>query len=588
MKRKLISHEGFDKLNEGSFCVVENELAQAEDVISKVVGVKGLKLNCFNESTVIYETPSKTFLHANYKMNDKKIVLENIEELIIDEQSAKQKSKAIVSKMVEEMLQKNDAKANDLFKEYLSLPMVRKNLLESKAPPFVKKDKKDGKKDDEDKKNGFFGKKDDDKKDKKFKFKKVAKKKIQEWSTLSENVLNYVDFHNFSPTMKDTKASHDEKGNVVALSIPNSHLRNEGKLLSFNWKVLDTEVKVLRSKAMNVTEDTNFSRAMSDLKKCNNLSDNKALETTLANVVQAWPHLIYLTQSELAAKISEALETAGETNYDDQTCEFMAEAILRTVVEAYSERASKIIRLSGTTIKDKSDDFYEDFQRVTKDFYKSIDESMKTEMQVFTDLYNALVEVYRTAQGESNEVVRSEANGFLHELKSVLEQESKPTLELAEQVASWLVNLVETNLEGNAWDVSNSPHMTIVGDHPQMAKNASKGYTPSSDFSGDWGDSAPVSDGKSYKGNLANVMRNDSWGNWSSEETYPGLTNPYAKGVDATWTMKGEKGVDKETDGLVFDAEGDKTWPGLTNPYCPKAETPQSYKAKTDNLVIDQ
>jgi hypothetical protein len=266
----------------------------------------------------------------------------------------------------------------------------------------------------------------------------------------------------------------------------------------------------------------------------------------------------------------------------------MAEAILRTAIEAYSDRATKIMRLSGATFKDKSDDFYEDFQRVAKVFYKSVDESMKVEMQVFTDLYNALVEVYRMAQGESNEAVRSEANDFLHEIKSILEEETKPSLVLAEQVASWLVNLVETNIEGHGWDVSNTPHMTVVGDHPQMAKNAQKGYTPSSDFSGDWGDPAPVSDGKSYKGNLANVMRNDSWGNWSSEDTYPGLKNPEAKGVDATWTMKGEKGVDKETDGLVYDGESGKTWPGLENPYCPKAETPQSYKMKSDNLVVDQ
>jgi hypothetical protein len=265
----------------------------------------------------------------------------------------------------------------------------------------------------------------------------------------------------------------------------------------------------------------------------------------------------------------------------------MAEGILRTAIDAYAERASKIVRLSGVTLKDKSDDFYEDFRRVTNAFYKSLDESLKEEMQVYTDLYNALVEVYKVAQSESNELIRSEANEYLRELKSVLEQESKPNLELAEQVAGWLVNLVETNLEGNDWDVSNSPHITTVGDHPQMAKNAQKGYSPASDFSGDWGDSAPVSDGKNYKGNLANIMRTDSWGNWSSEETYPGLTNPYAKGVDATWTMKGEKGVDKE-DGLAFDGPDKDTWPNLDNPYCPKAETPQSYKMKSDNLVVDQ
>jgi hypothetical protein len=216
-----------------------------------------------------------------------------------------------------------------------------------------------------------------------------------------------------------------------------------------------------------------------------------------------------------------------------------------------------------------------------------LDESNTVEMQVFVDLYEAFRQIHRGAEREGNNALKAEASSFLRELHPIVSQEIEPNLDVAIDAAAWLNNFVETNLEMHPWNVSNSTHISINGDHPQMAKNAAHPYKPSADFSGDWGDTAPVSDGKSYKGGLADEMRSRSWGNIGGNDTYPSLDNPYVPKPFGDYKIKGEKDIDGDS-GLLGHEGGSDTWPDLQNPYVPKAETPQSYKMKSDDLVVDQ
>jgi hypothetical protein len=215
------------------------------------------------------------------------------------------------------------------------------------------------------------------------------------------------------------------------------------------------------------------------------------------------------------------------------------------------------------------------------------------EMQVFVDLYEAIREVHVIAGEEGNEELQSEAASYLDELAAVIKQEAEPTLELAADAADWLDTIVESNLESQAWNISNTPHITVTGDHPEMAKKARQSYSPASDFSANFNDPAPVSQGNWSMGKggpEAQEMRNRSWGNESGSETYPSLQNPYVPKPFGTYTMKGEKGVDKASDATAQWSSGD-TWPELQNPYVPKAETPQSYKmnkGKEADLVVDK
>jgi hypothetical protein len=616
MKRKLINYDVFQKINEESLSKSEKELVEAEEVLAKALGEEELSLHCFDESSATYETLDKSYIHATYRLDGNNIVFENIEQLVIDNSSAREKGREILRKMFDECLKENNATADALFKEYISLPFVRRDLAEGTEawveqpnkpkkkgkpqPPWLAQKRAEAKKRNQKlvspalkaqkkreaetlKKRGGPGT------HVHFRFKPQTKKKMKEWYGISENVLNYIDYQEFGPIAKDSEVKRDDNGNVIAIRIPNTHARNEGKILSFNWKTLNTDCMVLRAKMKNLAEDVNFCKAMADLRKCNAMSDNKRLQEVLEAIVVRWPNVIYLTQAELAGSIATALETVGETSYDDQTCTFMAEGILRTAFEAYNERVQRIVKLSGMKVE-STDDAYIDFQNIVERFFKFLDENTKLEMQVFVDLYNALVEVYRLGHEEGNEFLMGEASSFLKELKGVVDQTVEPTLELAGEVAAWLMHLVETNLESEDWDVSNTPHQTIVGDHPQMAKNAQKGYTPASDFSGDWGDVAPVSDGKSYKGGLADEMRKDAWGNWANDDTWPSLDNPYVPKA-GVWTMKGEKGADVDgTDDWSRYTSND-TWPNLQNPYVPKEAGGvggRGYKMKSDNLVVDK
>jgi hypothetical protein len=617
MRRKLVNFEVFQKISDGSLTKAEKELIQAEEVLAKAIGEEQLTLHCFDDSTVTYETLDKSYVHASYSLDKNNVIFENIQQLVIDESSAKQASQDLLRKMFDEVLSKNENAADAHFKEYIELPFVRRSFMEGESQVWVEPKGKSHKKGkpqppwlshkraEAKKKNQRFvstsekqrAKRERETLKKRFgsgshvhiRFKPQTKKKVSEWYGLTENVFSYLDYQEFGPAAASSDVNRDDKGNVLAVRIPNSKSRNEGKILSFNWKTLNTDLMILRSKMKNLAEDVNFCKAMADLRRCNALSDSKRLQEVLEAIVVRWPNVIYLAQTELSEAISKALDTIGETAYDDQVCAFMAEGILRTAAGAYDERVDKIMKLSGVKFE-TSEDKYMDFQKVAHKFYKFVDENSLLEMQVFVDLYNALVEVYKVAHEEGNEFLMGETTSYLKELKTVIDRDAEPTMELAGDVAAWLRNLVETNLESETWKVSNTPHMTVSGDHPQMAKNASKPYNPSSDFSGDWGDPLPVSDGKSYKGGLADEMRKSSWGNMANNDTWPALDNPYVPKA-GEWTMKGEKGADKSGDSDWSRWQSSDTWPSLQNPYVPKAETPDSYKmnhGKEDDLVVEK
>lgn len=606
MKRKLIDFEVFRKIKDDSLSSAETELTEAEDVLARALNVDQLQLHCFGESDVTYETPDKSYIHASYQMNEKAILFENIEELVIDEQTSKKEARSLLTSMVEELLKNNETKAEGAFMQYLTMPTVRRSLMEGKFI-FGGEDKKDkgkgkdmpfGGKKKKKKKGGFpFGGKKDkfEKKGEELKFQvKASKKMVKEWLALTENVSNYLDYQQFGPVMQQSEAKRDDKGNVVALKIPTTHVRNEGKILNMTFKhMLDTELKVMRGKMKTVHEDQAFCRAMADLRKCNAVSDQQGLQDVLEAVVTRWPELLYLTQTELAESISIALETLGEANYDDQMCSFMAEGILMTAVNAYSERVNKIVRLSGAEL-DKTA-VYESFQALVHKFYPSLDEVTQLEMQVFVDLYNALVDVHEVACTDRNEGLAEAVTGYLRELHAVLKQEAEPTLELAGEVASWLSSLVESNVPGaeETWNVSNSTHQTIVGDHPRMSWAAKQDASPSK-FPGDWGGKLPVSDGKSYKGGGEEEMRDRSWGQAGPrDDMWPSLKNPYVPKPFGDYKMKEPSAVNSgDSDWSRWQSKD--TWPNLQNPYVPtavlgrKAMTPQNYKMKSDNLVIDK
>lgn len=607
MKRSLVSFEAFKKLEEHSATTAEFELIEAEDLLAQALGVEDLQLHCFGEADATYKTINGTFVHASYTLNDNKLTLENVQELVIDEETEKNESKKILRDMLDSVLEDNNEKATEQLHDYLELPAAKRamlgetafkvsvskpsgkhnklwhkkqsrSLVAKRVREMLKTKKKNknntGLKNTLDRKRKVAATKLGGVKNPRWRVyvRKVKPKTMKEWAGLCENVIDYLNYAEFGPDLKSSEIAHDDKGNVTAISIPTTKVRNEGKILSFDWKVMDHEVKVLRSDAKRLQENLDFCKSISELKRFSAISDDSALQTTLENIITKWPNVLYLTQSELSKIIGEALQVANIITYDDQICDFMAEGILRTAHGFYSDRVEKINTLSGTKVEESVEDTYSCFKAGVEGFYSVLDENDKRELSMFNDLYEALKEMYKYAQEVGDSAIKDELEDYLSECESILNRDSEVDLDLAESIVSLLGELLETNLNMSDWDLP-TVHNTVNGDHPDMANKAKQGYSPASDFSGDWGDAAPVSDGTpGYKNNgLAGNMRSNSWGNIGGEDTYPSLNNPHVPKPFGDYKMiGGEEGGDD----LATSQSGD-TWPNLNNPYIPKAVMPK-------------
>ena len=628
MKRKLISYDAFKKIEEQSLTKAQEELIGAEDVIAKALGLDEVTLFTFTENSVTYQAQDGSYVHANYKIEDSgKLVLENIQQLVIEESDEKKNSRQVLTNLVDALLEDNNTKANQCFEEYMGMPVVRRELTEAfsvtaskptgaASPLKGKKQNRslvakrirsrvktikslsDSQKAEISRKRDVADNKLGGSKSKRWRTyaRKVKPKTMKEWAVMCENVNGYLDYKEYGPVISLTNAKYDDKGNVAALAVPTIQKRNEGKILNFNWKTLDHEVKVLRGNVKKLHEDQNFIKAMADLKRYNNISDNNALEETLEAIVGRWPDVLYITEEELAKQIGNALEIASVSNYDDNTCAFMAEAILRTAHGAFTERVKKISTLAGTD-KDltaeckECKDAYKEFAEVVTKFYTQLDESDNHDLQVFADLFNALHEIYKISSEIGDEATKNEVEEYMIGCQSILNRESQIDLSLAESISEYLRSLTESNVDGaeETWTVSNTPHNTINGDHPKMNWNAKQTDATPSKYTGDWGDEAPVSDGKSYKGN-SEEMRNRSWGNIGGGDNYPDLKNPYVPKPFGDYKMKEKSAVDDgDNDWSRF--QSGETWPNLKNPYVPGeagGTGGTGYKAKTDNLVVDK
>jgi len=627
MRRKLIKQDAFEQIANSSVTMVEDELFEAASILSKVLDRDNIQLHSFTESTVLYESDDDSYVHAGYKLDGGKVVFSNIEELVIDEESKAAHRKNILSEMVESVFKEKTEKANSLFKDYLkfnSFNEAKKFVIKSKgdvnAPDFDAEEHDDKKKSPNKlpKKESLFDKidgkkkRDDDAKEKGgskgFPFKKAkedfkkklksAGKKVEEAYAVAENVLDYVRYMNLGPAISESVTETDSQGNVVNVKIPNRRARNEGKILSFDWKVLNHKVKVLRSGAASLTEDQEFCKKVAELKVQNNVSDFASLENVLEEIASKWPNVLYLTQEELAHVIGNALNIVGERNFDDNVCNLMAEGILRKVHESYSDRVKQILHFASAPKVQEGADPYVFFQNVVSDFFPYVDHKFGLENKVFEDLYESLAEIYKMAERRGNSALKQETSSYLNDLADVLNDQVRPDIELAEEVASWLANFIESNISGasETWNVTNKPHHTVNGDHPQMARNA-RVPAIAGTYNGDYGDPAPMigQEKMAYTKGNAEEARNRSWGNVGGSDTWPTLKNPYVPKPFGDYSMNGEKGVDKDTFGQHHASwQSGDTWPNLKNPYVPKEDGGtggQGYKMKNGpdtDLIVDK
>jgi hypothetical protein len=605
MKKKLVQYNEFKEMESNSLTSAQRELVAAEDVLSNVLETS-VSLYCFSENDVIYETIDGDYIRAQYEIEDGKINLENLENLVVDEDSLKKESQSILSDMVDSLLEGNEEKAKSHFDSYMDSPIISRVFEEAVKMTVAKGTGKTsrlrGKKRSRTAvvKGSVTRKKTEKWKQthpglakqikvlagrlskklghlrtgKGLKVRRVftrfnlRKNKMVEWVDLCHNVLEYVDFHNYGPVLHETQVSYNDDGSLTSVSIPTTHKRNESKWAQSSWKALNGTMKALRTEAKDLNDDEDFCKALAELKRSNAMSDNDALEETLEGIVTKWPSILYLTQEELAQKISGALESVGSTNFDDHTCNFMSEGILRVAHNAYSDRVERIEKLSGSENNEESEDSYVDFQETIKEFYPTLDEDIDNNLKVFEAVYQAIGDVYRQAEGSRDDALKEGALVHLELLANVLNQDIQADLNIAESASEWLYLLIEANLDNV--DFYAEPHVSGgvmddsgESDHPAVGAAADKAYSPARDFAGDDKNRWTVSDeeGKSL-GDVEGTTKKNPYIFWDDAKTKREVADEGAAELGDMGSSMGNPSY------AQAEKAGDEaTWPPKQNPF---------------------
>lgn len=96
MKRKLINYDVFKQIERNSLQTAERELVEASESLSKALNRENLKLFSINESDATFTNDNGTLIHATYIVNDDTLIVENIEELVVDQDSQLNEGKNIL------------------------------------------------------------------------------------------------------------------------------------------------------------------------------------------------------------------------------------------------------------------------------------------------------------------------------------------------------------------------------------------------------------------------------------------------------------------------------------------------------------
>ena len=564
MKRKLIAIDVISGLENRSINVALKEINEAAEILAEKLAVDSLTVHCINENEVTFVTPDSNFVHASYKVDNQNLLLENIKELVVNEESQRKSSLKNLTEMLESIIEDKSDSANEHFNSYINLPLNKKIFRESVKNT---KNKIVENKTQEEKVNEFS------------EFSKIInKRKINEWRAVSENISELLNYKKGSPLKSMVKVTSDEDNNVTSVNLPVLKIRNEGKILSFNWKVPSSDVTYQRSKMKKMVKEGIFAKAMNDLRYANAISDANLIETTLENIVGAWPNVVYFTKKELTSAIKESLDSISAHNYDDNTCDFMADAILRTAHTIYEDRVSKVFKAAGLEVSND----YNKFVEVSEAIYPKMDEDYRRELTAFHDAFSSLHEAYQIAANANNKLVKARIENILESIENILNKNQNIDFTVLEEANYVLNSIVESNIPmaEKDWKVSDNAHTSINGENPYTNKLAKVDAFPAK-YNGDWKSAAPVSDGKSYSGNLDKEMSDAH--TQGGKDIFPNLSNPYI--------LKDEKPQIHDDSPNVVDSDnlatnqGSDTWPNLSNPYLPKngMTLDQSFKHLKDS-----
>ena len=583
MKKKFVDFETYKNIEKGSITSIERELIESAELVGRVVGDENVQFYCMTEDTATFVNSDGNFIQAAFTVEQDKILLENIQEVVVEQENLQKARKDVIAAMVDNILEDKMDEANVNFSEYFETPVVKASLREGVLTESKKhgKKKKKGMPEGLKKylakhgsplhKKGKMGK--HDKRDMKKstldakRLKKVAEKagdhKLKEWGVIAKNILEFVDFRTNGDLYQNVRTQRDNKGNVVALSVPRNNLRNEGKILMLQYKdmanIIDGRYKTL---CESFSQQPTWIKAVTDMRRFNAMSSQEDLQTCFENVVTAWPALLYLRREEVADKINEALAMSGVKNFSDETCAFLADGVIRTAHKTYSDKVGKIFNIAG---KAADLDDFDAFATVAEAVFAKADETARSEKQVFKDLYRSLSEVYNISRRTGDAATSTEVASLIHECESVLKNESTPNLLVAEDLALYLEAATQAlDFDGAPWTVM-APVISLNGDNPFIHKYGAMNGAPG-DHTGPY-NLSPTSDGHTVKVDIKDM---EYYTDMKGKDLNPEVRNPYVPQA-GDFVIKGATPIESDSDILGQDG-GKDTWPALSNPYIPGPE----------------
>lgn len=594
MQRKLISFEAFERIQKDSLTNSYRELSESSDIVSEAFGVDIECVKICNEDSVYYKLSDGTFLKANYKLDEDQIQLFDFEEVVIDEASGKQTRLNSIHEMLDAIIDENHGKAetcwekiketiefqmnmkrgnSELNETRLSVLNKPKNMKKVRAAMLsapkrsAKLKAKSDSRSMQRKLNMMAGK--SGKWNAKSKVAKMINSKgtgrariiNKECVELTQNLVEFVSYKN-SQFNESVSVERSNSGVITALNIPLVDLRNETKVNQYRLDSIKENIYSFRSSAKKLDENSKFVKSVVGIKRNNNISDNEALEESLTLLVARFPEVVYLSEAELSKTIENCLEAVNEKNYSTDTCQFISEAILRTAFDQCEARVQKIKEFIN--IQESFDeDPYMDFQKKVSNFYQGIDEQFFAENRALNDIYNTLSKIEKLAEEAQDQDTQRDVSLLLDTIETIVESKASADAIIAE-ATQWLFTFLETNLETEKWDVSETP---LDSADATMDKWARHSYAPASDFTAK---RRPLQITGSNE--FGNEAEKDGMSNIENSDTYKGLTNPYLpKSLKPVVDSDNRASDDKDEYG---DGDSD-TLPKLTNPYLLKNLMPK-------------
>lgn len=599
MKRKLIDFDAFQQIRKESLTNAQTELEVAGPLLAHALGLDDLTVESFDDGRVLFESDEGEFIRADYEITGGYISFDSVEQLVLNEETEAAASRDTISRMLDALIESDEGKAEELFGEWMRMPRTHRLFSEERKLRSVPKYKTVGGKkkivgyrkakwNTTPKKSESGSKTLKRMRSKKINSKRMPAglkkflagkrtqmnrsigKKMQEWAVIAENVLNFVGVQVDGPSIDQVQTLRRD-GEVVAVKVPTIALRNEARILKFDWKTMNTDLVVKRSESKRMHESEGFAKAAADLKRLNALSDSRDFETALENAATAFPGVIYLTEGELAGGIKAALESINATNFDDEACLFISEGLLRTAHDAFVDRVSKIVRLAGGKLNEDAEDKYANFRGIADAFFGRLDETAELEMQAYVDVYESLRGVHELAKEEDNVDVANETAAHLDELLPIVSGRESMNLDALEDAAEWLYDVAEAT-QPEDWK-TDAPHVAYDGEHPALAGKARKYQSPA-EMQGSTPEYHHTSAGKGEDAEAARELGSDGWSNIGGEGIYPSLDNPYVPKAE-TPSIKGERSCDSDS-GQLAHWGSEETWPNLSNPYLKASATPKS------------